>query len=111
MERYDMLNVAAQTYLREHKLREMEQILATLQADGKIEVYHNDLSEAAEADFLSRQTKPLRALLCLWQDATPDLPSHRVRSALLGGFSENASCEVFLRGEDGICMRKLAETL
>ena len=111
MENYIYLNDAAQSFLRDYPIKEMQQVLVTMRLDGIIEKYVNDLSEQSEKAFLARQTEPLRALFCVWNNNVLDVPSYRLREGLVARFPENRNCVVYLQGPDGVLSKMLSATM
>ena len=106
MERYRRMLAAAQAHQRKERAA---QYLVTC-TDTALGVFANDLSAERERVFLSSLTEPLNALLCVWDNGAIDLPSARVRRALLEKDARNAGAAVYLQGENGISRRRLDQT-
>jgi hypothetical protein len=109
MDTFESLMDAAGAMLRETRT-DPRQVLAVQTQSGAVSAFENDLSADAEARFLSAQKEPLSALLCLWANGQPDVPSIRVREGLLRADPKNAEAIVYLQGENGIGKRRLAQT-
>ena len=109
MDTFESLMDAAFALLREART-EPRQVLAVQTESGGVSVFENDLSADAEARFLSAQKEPLSALLCLWANGKPDVPSIRIREGLLRADPKNAEAALYLQGEEGIVKRRLAQT-
>jgi len=108
---FNLLNDVAQSFFRNHPITDIGQILVTMRSDGTIENYYNNLSEQSENDFLMRQTEPLRALLCVWNNNALDIPSYRIRTGLIAKFPVNKDCVIYLRGQDGPLPKMLSATI
>ena len=108
---FQLLNDVAQSILRDSPIEEMRQFLVTMRSDGIIEKFDNNLSEQSENAFLTRQTEPLLAIICVWNNNVLDIPSYRIRVGLIERFPENRDCVVYLRGEAGILPKMLSATV
>ena len=112
MDTFESLMDAAGALLRESRTDpHSRQVLAVQTQSGAVSAFENDLSADAEDRFLSAQKEPLSALLCLWANGKPDVPSIRIREGLLQADPKNAEAALYLQGEEGIVKRPLAETV
>ena len=99
---------AAEGYRKARKMKQ-GQLIVTRSGSGRISMFENDLSEAAEREVIDASDEPIAELVCCWHNGEIDVPSQNLRDGLLAAFPENADAVVYLRGGNGVTQRRLAE--
>ena len=116
---FEKMMGTARDVLHNAERGENTQALVLLSAKGTeyAVLVKNALSEdiSDEKALIERLTlandTEIKQILCVWQNGSIDLPSHRFRSMLCEANSKNAACKIFVLTKNGTSVVKLEKTI